>query len=169
MTRTEVRALSGLGGNMGDRNANLCAALRVLAELDGVTVHKVSHCYETEPMGCTDQPLFLNLAVEIGTVLEPLELLAAVKQIEGDLGRTPTHRWGPREIDIDIVLWGTCVLESDRLTLPHKEFRTRAFVLEPLAEIAGDAVDPVTGATVAELASSFEAQGAVTKLGQLDY
>lgn len=154
---------------MGDRNANLRAALRALAGLDGVTVRKVSHCYETEPMGCTDQPAFLNLAVEIGTVLEPLELLSAVKQIEGDLGRTPAHRWGPREIDIDIVLWGTKVLESDRMTLPHREFRTRAFVLKPLAEIAGDAVDPVTGATIAELAGRPEAEGAVTKLGQLDY
>jgi 2-amino-4-hydroxy-6-hydroxymethyldihydropteridine diphosphokinase len=107
----------------------------------------------------------LNLAAEIETAFDPLELLNAAKAIERGLGRTPTVRWGPREIDIDLVLWGSRIVETESLVLPHKEFRTRAFVLVPLAEIAPDAVDPVTGLSVRELAGRPEAQGDVTKLG----
>jgi len=99
--------------------------------------------------------------------LTPLELLNAVKEIERRLGRTPTIRWGPREIDIDLVLWGSRVVETPSLILPHKEFRTRSFVLTPLAEIAPEAVDPVTGMTVRALSERPEAQGGITKLGPL--
>jgi len=146
----------------------LRAALEALARLPGVALLNTSHCYETEPLGETDQPVFWNLAAEIETVLGPLELLNAVKTIEHGLGRRPSPRWGPRAIDIDIVLWASRVMETDALTLPHQEFRKRAFVLTPLAEIAPDAVDPVTGLTVAELAARPEAEGAVKQLHRLD-
>ncbi len=156
--------LLSLGSNLGDRISNLRAALRALDAQEGVAVSRLSHCYETAPVGKTDQPAFVNLAAEIETVLEPLELLKVVKDIESALGRRPTERWGPRVVDVDIILWGSRTLDDDRLVIPHREFRNRAFVLVPLAEIAPNAVDPVSGATVAALAQRPDAQGAVTRL-----
>ena len=163
MHRAERVQLS-LGSNVGDRSAHLRMAVTALRTLDNVEVTRVSRCYETEPMGVTEQPAFLNLAVEIETVLEPLELLNAVKGIEETLGRRPSKRWGPREIDIDVILWGTRVMDTGRLSLPHKEFRTRAFVLTPLAEIAPDAVDPISGLTVEQLAAQPGAKGRVIQV-----
>ncbi len=152
-----------LGSNAGDRRAHLDAALRALEALEGVAVTAVSHGYETEPMGDVDQPPFVNIAVEVETDYGPLKLIEAVKRIEADLGREPSVRWGPRTIDIDIVLCGDQVIETERLTVPHKGFRNRAFVLVPLAEIAPGAVDPVTGETVAELAAQPGLKGRVVK------
>ncbi len=152
-----------LGSNMGDRVSALQSALQALAAEETVTVLSHSHCYETEPIGIKDQPPFLNMAVEIETAVEPLELLKTVKGIEQHLGRKKTTHWGPREIDIDIILWGSLVFTSERLTLPHKEFRERAFVLVPMAEIAPEAVDPVTGETIATLARRPEVEGWIKK------
>lgn len=152
-----------LGSNLGDRTSALQAAVRALAAEDAVTLLSYSHCYETEPIGIKDQPPFLNMAVEIETDLDPLELLKTVKAIEQRTGRNKSTRWGPREIDIDIILWGERVFSSERLTLPHKEFRQRAFVLVPMAEIAPDVVDPVTGATIAELAARPDVVGWIEK------
>lgn len=164
--RTERVHLS-LGSNVGDRLGYLRRAIALLQALDGVHVMQTSHLYETEPVGYVDQPAFVNMAVEIETTFEPLELLEAVKGVECRLGRTLTARWGPREIDIDIILWGPRTVETELLTLPHKEFRNRAFVLAPLAEIAPDAVDPVSGFTAAELAKMPEGRGAVVKLDEV--
>ena len=147
-----ARVWLSLGSNLGDRGANLVEAVTALAQCPGIDVIATSSVYETEPVGETDQPPFYNMAVEIETDLTPLELLNAVKSVETQLGRQPTYRWGPRVIDIDLILWGQRQWESEELTLPHREFRNRAFVLQPLADIASDAVDPVTGMTVAELA-----------------
>ncbi len=158
------RVYLSLGSNVGDRARNLRDAIEALAATDGIRVARVSAGYETEPVGDTDQPGFINLAAEIETACEPLELLNVVKTVETRLGRRASRRWGPREIDIDLVLWGSRVIETERLTLPHREFRNRAFVLVPLAEIAPEAVDPVTGLTVKALASRPEAQGSVAKL-----
>lgn len=152
-----------LGSNLGDRAASLREAVRAIAAVEGVELKAWSHCYETEPIGFTEQPAFLNMAVEIETALGPLELLNAVKTIEATIGRQKTTRWGPREIDIDIILWGDTEYASDRLTLPHREFRQRAFVLVPMAEIAPEAVDPVTGETIAELAKHPEVRGWIEK------
>ena len=157
-----------LGSNLGNRAAHLRAGLGALDRLEGVAVTAVSGCYETEPVGKSDQPEFLNLAAEIETDLEPLELLNAVKGIERELGRVPGERWGPRAIDIDLVLWEDRVIEAETLVVPHREFRNRAFVLAPLSEIAPEAVDPVTGLRVAELAVRPEARGRVVPLGRLD-
>lgn len=166
MQRME-RVLLSLGANVGKPAANLQTALKALEVLPETRVTKVSSVFETEPVGPQDQPVFLNMAAEVETALGPLELLDAIQEIEHRIGRTRTVRWGPREIDIDIVLWEQRILDTERLALPHTEFRKRAFVLAPLAEIAPDAVDPVTGLTVAELTGRPEAAGAVTKLGEL--
>ncbi len=152
-----------LGSNLGERAAALQAALRALAAMDSVALLSHSHCYETEPIGIKNQPPFLNMAVEIETDLDPLELLKTVKAIEQKLGRKESAHWGPREIDIDIILWGQTVLASAQLTLPHKEFRNRAFVLVPMAEISPEAVDPVTGETVADLARRPNMEGWIEK------
>lgn len=164
-----MQAFLSLGSNRGDTTANLSAAVDSLDRLDGVSIASLSHCYESEAWGEPGQSTFLNLAVEIETALEPLELLNAAKGIERALGREPAPRWGPRIIDIDIVLWGDRVLDSPELTLPHREFRNRAFVLAPLAEIAADVVDPVTGSTVEELANRPEATGRVERAHKLDH
>ena len=160
-----MRVHLALGSNIGDRDRNLAAAIEALEGLEGTRVYAISSCYETEPLGYTAQPLFLNMAVEIETEMAPLELLKAVKDIEVRLGRRFANRWGPREIDIDLILWGSERVEMEALTLPHAQFRQRAFVLTPLAEIAPDAVDPVSGKTVRELAESPEVQGRIEKRG----
>lgn len=150
-----------IGSNLGDRHTQLMCAIGELKLLDRTALRAVSPIYETEPIGVGNQPLFLNAAVEIGTAFEPLELLKAIKAIETRLGRAPSEVWGPRAIDIDIVLWADTVLNFEDLILPHPEFRKRSFVLRPLRDIAPDAVDPVTGRTIEELAEEPAAQGHV--------
>lgn len=165
--KTASTVYLSLGSNLTDREAHLRSALSCLRQLEGVMLTAVSHCYETEPLGRTDQPAFLNLAAEICTEMNPMELLNAVKGIEARLGREPSERWAPRIIDIDVILWDDKVLTADQLTVPHQSFRERAFVLLPLAEIAPGAVDPVTGKTVAELARCPEARGRIEKREKL--
>lgn len=161
--------LLGLGSNLGARTANLQAGLKALEDLDNTSVKAVSHCYETEPWGDTDQPLFLNIVAEIETALEPLELLNAIQSIETSLGRKPSSHWGPRTLDIDIILWNDLIVSSSELTIPHAEFRNRAFVLEPMAEIAGGVIDPVSKVSVAELSQRPEAEGKVDRKTPLDH
>ena len=161
-------AYLSLGGNLGDTRANLRKALALLDEHPGVEVLRVSRCYLTEPVGELNQPVFRNVAAEIKTGLAPLELLNAVKRIEQAMGRAPGPRWGPRLIDIDIVLMQDAVLDTPELTVPHARFRERAFVLQPLAELAADAVDPITGLTVRALAMRPEALGRVESDDDID-
>jgi 2-amino-4-hydroxy-6-hydroxymethyldihydropteridine diphosphokinase len=155
----------GLGSNLGDRGQNLRRALSVLDETDGITVRSASSCYETQPVGpVTGQDEFYNAAVEIETTLSPQELLALIKAAEIQLGRVSGERWGPRVIDIDILLWDNNILQQEGLTIPHPEMTTRAFVLAPLAEIAPDVAHPTARKSVAELASQLDDAHRVRRL-----
>ncbi len=133
----------GLGSNIGERRAHLQAAVEALAR-HGVSVLRCSSTYETEPVGLVlDQPEFLNACVEIVTEHGPAELLDACKEVEREVGRAvggPRH--GPRVIDVDVLLLGDLLYESERLTLPHEQVTSRRFVLVPLLELAPDLVLP---------------------------
>lgn len=133
-----ARAYLSLGSNLGDRRAMLEGALAALEASGHLTVVKRSSIYETEPVGFPDQPWFYNLAAEVDTVLSPEELLNLTKRVEQEMERTREIRWGPRTIDIDLLLYDGLELATDRLTIPHPEMTGRRFVLEPLHEIAPD-------------------------------
>jgi 2-amino-4-hydroxy-6-hydroxymethyldihydropteridine diphosphokinase len=155
----------GLGSNLGDRRANLESAIAQLAALGTVTAR--SSCYETEPMEVPGQPWFLNCAVALETELMPKQLLARLLEIERSLGRKRKSGQpkGPRTIDLDILLFGSSVIETAGLTIPHPALHERRFVLEPLAEIAPEARHPVFKRTVRELRDALPKDaGAVKKL-----
>lgn len=162
-----MQVLLSVGGNLGDRRENLRRALALVAADTRVRVVSVSNTYETTPLGVVNQPDFINLAAAVETDLAPADLLEFLKTVERALGRVAGERWGARPVDLDIVLCGDLVLDTPVLTVPHPEFRKRAFVLSPLAEIAPDARDPVSGRTIAELARAPEAQGEIRCIGPL--
>jgi len=145
MTRTYL----GLGSNLGDRQRNLSEALEALRER-GIRVLATSPVYETEPWGVADQPRYLNAACAVGTCLPPIELLDALKRIEKQMGRVRSVRYGPRPIDLDILLYGDLLLNTPRLCIPHAGMLERASVLVPLADIAPDQRHPVTHLTIAQ-------------------
>ena len=139
---------------MGDRHENIRKALRLLEETGKVRVLKVSSFYETMPVGYTEQGMFINACAEIETSLTPAELLALCQETEHRLGRVRTIKWGPRTIDLDILLYGEMVIDTPELKIPHPLMHERDFVLKPLGEIAPDARHPVLGHTVKELLKS---------------
>jgi len=141
------QAFIGLGTNLGARETNLAAAQKHLAGEPGIKVCGVSSIFETEPWGVQNQPGFLNQAVRIHTDLEPRELLAACKNIEQRMGRQDACRWGPRLIDLDILLYGTRVVLTKDLVIPHAHIMERRFELEPLAELCPGLVIPGTTMT----------------------
>ena len=132
----------GIGSNLGDRHKNCLRAVELLKQ-SGLSVTKQSSVHETEPWGVTEQPAFLNMAVELETGLAPAELLGLLKKIEKDMGRQETVKWGPRLIDLDILLYDDITLNTDALIIPHPLMHEREFVLGPLAELAKDLVHPV--------------------------
>lgn len=154
--RRPVSVYLGLGGNVGDPHYYLRRAIALLAAQPAIKVERVSPFLETEPVGYLEQANFLNGVVQITTSLTPQELLTATQSIENKLGRVRTVRWGPRTIDIDILLYGELILASADLTIPHPRMLERAFVLQPLAMIAPELRIPGCKATVLALAQKFQ-------------
>jgi 2-amino-4-hydroxy-6-hydroxymethyldihydropteridine diphosphokinase len=138
-----------LGSNLGERAANLEAAISALPP--AVQVTRRSPVYETDPEYVTDQPAFLNMAVGGDTGIEPEDLLRRLKEIEQELGRTPTLRYGPRVIDLDIIFFGGRIVDAPGLLIPHPRLAERIFVLKPLCDIAAAVKHPATGETVLQL------------------
>ena len=131
-----------LGSNVGDRDSNLSRAIERISQSAGELL-KVSRIYQTAAWGKIDQASFLNQAVYINTAHAPLELLTQLKNIEKEVGRVSTEKWGPRVIDIDILFYGSEIIQDPELQVPHPYLPVRRFALLPLAEIAGDFVHPV--------------------------
>ena len=146
-------AVLALGSNLGDRPANLAAALALLAER-GVATLRTSSVWDTPPMPA-DQPRYLNAVAAVETELSPEELLATAKEVEHLLGRRPNGRWRPRPLDIDILLYGDRVVGSETLTIPHAGLAERAFVLLPLAEVVAGPL-PVLGRSALQLLATVD-------------
>jgi 2-amino-4-hydroxy-6-hydroxymethyldihydropteridine diphosphokinase len=161
-------AYLGLGSNLGDRKAYLRSALEGLGSLEGTSILAISGLYCSRPWGKIDQPEFANIAASIETALEPEELLGECKRLERKAGRTAGERWGPRVLDIDILLYENIALESAILTIPHPRMWQRRFVLMPLAELLPQLFDP-SGRSIYEVLKSDEiaAQG-VWPCGELE-
>jgi 2-amino-4-hydroxy-6-hydroxymethyldihydropteridine diphosphokinase len=157
----KYRAFVGLGSNMGERQRYLGAATVEMNRIPGTKVVWTSSVYESDPYGTSPQPKFLNAVAELETSLPPVELLTHLKAIEKNLGRTAGERWGPREIDLDILIYEGLVVQQEDVTVPHADLEHRRFVLIPLREIAPDVVHPVSGLTVTEMAASCADGGRV--------
>ncbi|MDN2568277.1 2-amino-4-hydroxy-6-hydroxymethyldihydropteridine diphosphokinase [Aquibium sp. A9E412] len=162
-----VAAYLGLGGNLGDPAAAMATALRRLDAHAAITVAAVSSLYRTPPWGKTDQPDFLNAVARLDTHLAPRALLEALLAVERGLDRVRGERWGPRPIDLDILLHGTATVAEPGLSVPHPRMLERAFVLLPLAEIAPDL--RVAGAAIAAHAARVDASGVVRLPGGGDW
>jgi 2-amino-4-hydroxy-6-hydroxymethyldihydropteridine diphosphokinase len=151
-----------LGSNLGDRAANLGTAIEKLSDLG--TVVATSSFYETEPVELTSQPWFLNCAVKLDTEKMPRQLIAAILNLEQGMGRQRKQQKGPRNIDIDVLLFGTSIIEIPGLTVPHPKLHERRFVLEPLAEIGADARHPIFKRSIRELRAALPPGQTVKKV-----
>jgi len=147
----------GLGSNLGDRRANLASAAERLRSAD-LRINQESSIYETEPRDLPDQPWFLNQVIEAVTSLFPRQLLSRIQKIEREMGRKRLVAKGPRNIDIDILLFEDVIIATDGLEIPHPRMAQRRFVLEPLAELAPDLHHPVTGKTIREMLAPVSRQ-----------
>jgi len=159
-------AFIGVGANLGDPCAQVCAALRSLCELGSVSA---SSLYYTEPLGDPAQPWFVNAVAQLETSSEPLHLLRELKRLEQRAGRpTERERWVPRLLDLDLLLFGELVLETPELNIPHASFHRRRFVLEPLVELAPSLRDPRSGMCVREILRTLNDPLRVVRLSKGD-
>ncbi len=147
-------AYIGIGSNLGNREENCLRAIELL-EKRGIVVKKRSSMYETEPWGVKEQPRFINMAIEVETDIGPGELLRILKDVEKEIGREETFRWGPRVVDLDILLYEDLILKEPDLEIPHPLMHERDFVLRPLCEIAPDKEHPQMRSTIKELLNIF--------------
>lgn len=138
-----------LGSNVGDLYLNLQTSIIKLQKI--ANLDDISKFYLTKPWGMTEQDDFLNAAVKMHTFLDPQKLLKGIKKIEREMGRVHIERWGPRIIDIDIIMYGNLIWESPNLTIPHKYMHQREFVLKPLMDIASDVLHPIYNLSIADL------------------
>ncbi|MBU1669560.1 MAG: 2-amino-4-hydroxy-6-hydroxymethyldihydropteridine diphosphokinase [Actinobacteria bacterium] len=161
-----TRAYLGLGSNEGDRMENLRQGVMALKEADGVVVVGISSVYESEPVGMTDQPDFLNAVVAVETTLDPNELLELAFEVERRQGRQRLLRWGPRTLDVDLLVVGDVVSDDPALTLPHPRLNERRFVLEPLMEVEPELRLP-DGTPAGVLLERLGGEQAVWKAGEL--
>ena len=159
ITRSRHVVYLGLGSNLGDREKYLEMAIEELGRDSSIEVTRVSSVIETEPYGPVDQPDFLNAVIEINTTLEPDELLDIIHDIEQEAGRERIIHWGPRTLDIDILLFDNIVMNTETLTIPHPEIDRREFVLKPLTEIAPHVVHPTLMRTAAQLLDKLRKSG----------
>lgn len=154
-----MRAFVGLGSNLGAREATIARAVELLSDAEGVELVAVSHLRETEPWGPVEQPRYMNGVAEIETDLPPRALLGVLLAVEQALGRERGgERWGPRTIDLDLLVYDDITIDEPGLTVPHPRLHERRFALEPLAELAPDAVVGGRG-TAAELLEALERRG----------
>ena len=152
-----MNAFVGLGSNLGDRMAYINGAIVAIGRTPGLTVRKVSALQETAPVGGPPgQRAYLNAVTLLETELEPLELLGVLQQIEVQFGRERTVRWGERTLDLDLLLFEDRVLRTPELCVPHPRIRMRRFVLEPLVEMAPEAVDPETRRPFAQILAELK-------------
>jgi 2-amino-4-hydroxy-6-hydroxymethyldihydropteridine diphosphokinase len=152
----------GLGSNIGDREAQLRFAVATLKDSD-VILWRSASLYWTQPRDVEDQPWFLNTAIEVRTLLEPGPLMQACLEVEKKAGRTRDVPKGPRSLDIDILIYKDRILDTQDLSIPHPRFRERRFVLAPLAELAPDLADPVSGLTMTQLLDLCVDEGVVRR------
>lgn len=151
-----ARVYLGLGSNIGNRVAHLDEAIARMNAHNNITVTRQSNIIETEPYGNVDQDKFMNMCVEIDTDLSPVALLETVLEIEQQMGRERIIDWGPRNIDIDILIYEDLEINLDDLQIPHAEMHKRMFVLEPLAEIAANVVHPTFGVSIKTLKQQLQ-------------
>jgi 2-amino-4-hydroxy-6-hydroxymethyldihydropteridine diphosphokinase len=160
--KTPITVYLGLGSNVGDREEYIEQAVTILRETPGIKVGKRASNYETEAVGGIPQAPYINSAVAITTKLDPYELLSVTQGIEDALGREKGAEWGPRTMDVDILMYSDLVLSDDKLTIPHPLMHERLFVLEPLREIAPVAIHPVLEKTISELFEEKRAEASDT-------
>lgn len=163
-----ITAYIALGSNMGDRLNYLEKVLSCFESYPQLKMRKASSIYETAPWGKTDQPPFLNCVLEIDTSFTPQMLLETLREIERQLGRERKEKWGPRTIDLDILLYGDEIINTPDLTIPHPRMSQRAFVMIPLIEIAPELIHPVFKKTMKQLADVLPKEN-MPVLGQLKY
>lgn len=146
-----TKIYAGLGSNLGNKRENILSAIDRIDACDGICVKEKSGFYNTTPVGGSPQPDYVNCVIGLETEIEPQTLLEVFKKIEIGLGRKPGMRWGPRVVDLDIILFGDRIVNDHNLKIPHERMHERAFVLEPLSEISPDTKHPVSGTSISEL------------------
>ena len=156
-----AHAYIGFGSNINDRFNYITQALRLLLDADDVSLIQISSLYETEPVGFEEQEWFVNGVVAVKTDLPVQKLLALLKEIEGTVGREHRTRWGPREVDLDLLIYDQCCINTPDLTVPHPEMHQRSFVLVPFAEIAPDVLHPILQQNIRTLLSNLNDEKSV--------
>jgi len=159
----KVKVYLGLGSNVGSRLSNIRFALAAIGQVPGVRVLRLSCIYETQPYGNPDQPGFLNAALEVETSLDPCDLLRAMQRVERHMGRVRKQKWEPRVIDLDILYYGSLVIDEPELSVPHPDLQNRDFVLIPLNDLIPRFTDPLRQATVQAMLKRLDTKGRKVK------